>query len=52
MTPFLSGREFVGIGVIPDVEVDPTLEDIAAERDPVLEKGNEIIKGLIDEAPA
>ncbi len=30
------GREFVGIGVIPDVEVEPTREDIAAQRDPIL----------------
>jgi carboxyl-terminal processing protease len=30
------GREFVGIGVIPDVEVEPTRADIAAARDPVL----------------
>jgi C-terminal processing protease CtpA/Prc len=30
------GKEFVGIGVIPDVEVEPTREDIAGQRDPVL----------------
>jgi C-terminal processing protease CtpA/Prc len=46
------GREFVGIGVIPDVEVGPTREDIAAGRDPVLKKGIEIITELIDGAPA
>jgi carboxyl-terminal processing protease len=31
------GREFVGIGVIPDVEVAPTRQDIADGRDAVLE---------------
>ena len=39
------GREFVGIGVIPDVEVRPTVEDIISGRDPVLEKGIEVLKG-------
>jgi C-terminal processing protease CtpA/Prc len=37
------GREFVGIGVIPDVEVHPTQESIAAGRDPVLEKAVEVL---------
>jgi C-terminal processing protease CtpA/Prc len=32
------GREFVGIGVIPDVEIHPTQTSIASGRDPVLEK--------------
>ena len=40
------GREFVGIGVIPDVEVHPTVADIASGRDAVLEKGIEVLKGL------
>ncbi len=31
------GTEFVGIGAIPDVEVHPTREDIAAGRDAILE---------------
>ncbi len=38
------GREFVGIGVIPDVEVHPTREDIASGRDAVLEKGLELLR--------
>lgn len=42
------GREFVGIGVIPDVEVEPTREDIASQRDVVLEKGVEVLKQLIE----
>lgn len=41
------GREFVGIGIIPDVEIGPTQEDIAKGRDAVLEKGIEVLKGLI-----
>ncbi len=32
------GREFVGVGVIPDVEIEPTRADIAAARDPILDK--------------
>ena len=41
------GREFVGIGIIPDVEVHPTQKDIAAGRDVVLEKGLEVLKGQL-----
>ena len=37
------GREFVGVGVIPDVEIHPTQKSIAAERDVVLEKAIEIL---------
>ncbi len=38
------GREFVGIGIIPDVEVQPTVDDIVSGRDPILEKGIEVLK--------
>ena len=38
------GREFVGVGVIPDVEVHPTAVDIATDRDVVLEKGLALLK--------
>lgn len=38
------GREFVGVGIIPDVEVNPTVDDIISGRDVVLEKGIEILK--------
>jgi len=41
------GREFVGVGVIPDVEIYPTPQDIADGRDLVLEKGIEVLKELI-----
>ena len=34
---FADGREFVGIGIQPDIAVHPTREDIIAGRDPVLE---------------
>jgi carboxyl-terminal processing protease len=38
------GREFVGVGIVPDVEVHPTPADIAAAHDVVLEKGLEILR--------
>lgn len=41
------GREFVGVGIIPDVEIGPTPQDIAAGRDAVLDKGVEVLKGLM-----
>lgn len=41
------GREFVGVGIIPDVEVHPTPADIAADRDVVLEKGLEVLRSKI-----
>jgi carboxyl-terminal processing protease len=41
------GREFVGVGVIPDVEIGPTPEDIAKGRDAVLDKGVEVLKGMM-----
>jgi len=42
------GREFVGVGVIPDVEINPTQREIAAGlwsdgNDPVLDKGLEVL---------
>ncbi len=38
------GREFVGVGIIPDIEINPAPTDIAAGRDVVLEKAIEILK--------
>ena len=38
------GREFVGVGVIPDVEIHPTAMDIATDRDVILEKAVELLK--------
>ena len=41
------GREFVGVGIIPDVEVHPKPKNIAAGRDVVLEKGLDILRSKI-----
>jgi carboxyl-terminal processing protease len=46
---YSDGREFIGVGVIPDVEVYPTQEEIAAGlwsggKDPILEKGLEVLR--------
>ena len=38
------GREFVGIGIVPDIEVHPTQKDIYHGRDAILEKALQIIK--------
>ncbi|HVM61979.1 MAG TPA: S41 family peptidase [Verrucomicrobiae bacterium] len=38
------GQEFVGVGVIPDVEVHPTATDIATDRDVTLEKAVDLLK--------
>ncbi len=39
------GREFVGYGVLPDIEVVKTLDDYLQNRDPVLSKALEYLKG-------
>jgi carboxyl-terminal processing protease len=33
------GRDFVGIGALPDIAVEPTVDDVRAGRDPVLARG-------------
>lgn len=38
------GRDFVGVGVIPDVEVHPTIEALATDEDFILKKGIEVLK--------
>jgi carboxyl-terminal processing protease len=38
------GDEYVGIGIKPDIEIQPTREDLAAGRDVVLEKAVEFLK--------
>ncbi len=38
------GREFVGVGIIPDVEIHPSPADIATDRDVVLEKALEVLR--------
>ena len=37
------GRDFVGIGCIPDIEIEPARRDVAAGRDPVLEEAVEVL---------
>ncbi|OFX87148.1 MAG: hypothetical protein A2W99_07370 [Bacteroidetes bacterium GWF2_33_16] len=34
---FPDGREYVGFGITPDIEIKPTIKDIIQNRDPVLE---------------
>jgi C-terminal processing protease CtpA/Prc len=41
------GREFVGVGIIPDVEVERTPEDIMSGNDVILKKGIEVMKSLL-----
>jgi C-terminal processing protease CtpA/Prc len=41
------GRQFVGVGIIPDLEVHPTPADIAVGRDAVLEKALEVLRAKI-----
>lgn len=45
---FPDGTEFVGVGVIPDVEVRLTVADIAAGRDVVFEQGLAELRRLIE----
>lgn len=39
------GREFVGYGIIPDIEIIPTLDDYLKNKDVVLEKAIKYLKG-------
>jgi C-terminal processing protease CtpA/Prc len=43
------GRDFVGVGIIPDVAVCPTAEDIASDRDAVLDKGIDVLRTLVNQ---
>jgi C-terminal processing protease CtpA/Prc len=45
---FADGSRFQNIGVLPDVEVHPTIKGIKKGRDEVLDKGIEVLKGLIE----
>lgn len=40
---FPDGTEFVGVGIQPDIRVEPTRADIAAGRDPVLDRAVELL---------
>ena len=39
------GRDFVGVGILPDVPVTPTLDDLRAGRDVVLEAALAAVRG-------
>jgi len=41
-------REYVGYGVKPDIEINPTIESYLENRDIVLEKGIEVLKQKIN----
>jgi C-terminal processing protease CtpA/Prc len=41
---FPDGRVFEGVGIAPDIAVKPTIADIRAGRDPVLERAAEMLK--------
>lgn len=41
------GREFVGVGVIPDIEVTPTVKDYLNKKDPALNKAVENINSRL-----
>ena len=41
---FPDGTEFVGVGTVPNHVVEPTRQDIAEGRDPVLERAIEIVQ--------
>jgi C-terminal processing protease CtpA/Prc len=38
------GKEFIGVGVVPDVLVRPTLADVRSGRDTVLERALEVLR--------
>ena len=39
------GKEFIGIGVKPDIVIGPSIEDIKKGRDPALEKARVTVLG-------
>jgi C-terminal processing protease CtpA/Prc len=39
------GREFVGVGVVPDIQATPTIQGIRAGRDEVLEAALRVLEG-------
>lgn len=41
------GREFVGVGILPDIEVIPSLQDYITNRDAVLERAVEHLVGKL-----
>ncbi|MGH7576587.1 MAG: S41 family peptidase [Longimicrobiales bacterium] len=41
---YADGKEFVGVGVQPDIIVETTIEDVRAGRDPVLEQAQALLR--------
>lgn len=41
------GKDFVGFGIEPDITVKETVDDLINNRDPVLEKGIEVLGGMV-----
>jgi carboxyl-terminal processing protease len=48
---FPDGRDFVGVGVIPHIEVEPTPQDYFMQRDVILERGIAILKEKFSTKP-
>lgn len=40
----MAGKEFVGYGIKPDIEVKPTVTDYLNKRDPVMERAVKFLK--------
>lgn len=45
---FPDGRDFVGVGIIPDIPVEPTVGDVRADRDVMLERALEYLRPRLD----
>jgi C-terminal processing protease CtpA/Prc len=41
---FPGGRDLVGVGILPQVEVAPSIDDIRSGRDPVLDRGLAVLR--------
>jgi C-terminal processing protease CtpA/Prc len=41
------GRDFVGFGIAPDITIKETVDDFINSRDPVLDKGIEVLGGMV-----
>jgi C-terminal processing protease CtpA/Prc len=41
---FPDGRDFVGVGILPQVEVAPSIDDVRSGRDPVLDRGLAVLR--------
>lgn len=42
----ISGKQFINSGIIPDITIYPTIEDMLSNKDVVLEKGIELVKEM------